>query len=259
MGRAKGAIKTFYKGNESKYIPIWQIIDSMWDRKLHSPLHATGAYLNPSLFYNEGSSIQRDPEVMRGVMICIEKMFSNVDIQEKINLQRDMYKEASDMFGFSSSQRLKDKKMPSHWCIGCGTKAPQLQDFAIRVLSQPCSASSCECNWSVFEHMYNKKRNRLEHERLEKLVFIYYNLRMLTKQVQPKDTDPILLDTIDLESDWVVEEKAPDLRWLDEETEDLSSSPSQMETPNTPASQLLQPSEVSTNSVRAYVCVVVHE
>jgi len=50
--------------------------------------------------------------VMRGVMICIEKMFPNPEIQDKINLQRDMYKAASGMFGFSSTQRLKDKKMP---------------------------------------------------------------------------------------------------------------------------------------------------
>lgn len=75
---------------------------------------------------------------------------------------------------------------------------------------------------------------------------------MLTKQVQPKDTDPILLDTIDLECDWVVKEEASDLSWLDEETEDLSTLPSQMETPNTPASQLLQPSDVTISSTRAY-------
>ena len=59
---------------------------------------------------------------------------------------------------------------------------------------------------------------------------------MLTKQLWPKDLDPILLDSIDLGSEWVVEEEFPDdLSWLDEETQDLSSLPSQMETPNTPA------------------------
>eukprot|EP00253_Pinus_taeda_P013079 PITA_13079 len=163
-----------------------------------------------------------------------------------------MYKEASNMFGFSPSQHLKDKKMPSHWWIDCGTKAPQLQEFTIRVLSQPYSASSCERNWLVFEHSHSKKGNMLEHERLEKLLFIYYNLRMLTKQVQPKDMNPILLDTIDLEFDWVVEEEFPYLSWLDEEIGDLSSLSSQMETPNTPTSQLLQPSDVSTSSMRAY-------
>ncbi len=111
MGRAKEAIETFYKGNESKYLPTWKIIDSKWDRQLHSPLHAARAYLNPSLFYNEGSSIQRDPEVMRSVIICIEKMLPDQDIQDKINIQQDMYMEASGMFRFSASQRLKDKKM----------------------------------------------------------------------------------------------------------------------------------------------------
>jgi hypothetical protein len=107
-----------------------------------------------------------------------------------------------------------------------------------------------------FEHIHTKKHNRLEHERLEKLVFIYYNLQMLTKQLQPKDLDPILLDKIDLVSDWVLEDESPadDLSWLDEETQDLSSVPfSQMETPNTPASQLLfQSSDVGTSSSRAY-------
>eukprot|EP00253_Pinus_taeda_P019158 PITA_19158 len=112
MDSAKEATKTFYKGNESKYLPLWQIIRSRWATQLHSPLHAAGSYLNPSLFYNEGSNIQRDPEAMRGVMICIQKMFANQYIQDKINIQRDTYKEASSMCGFSSSQSLQDKKMP---------------------------------------------------------------------------------------------------------------------------------------------------
>ena len=80
MDRAKEAIKTFYKGDSSKYLPIWEIIDSRWDRQLHSPLHAAGAYLNPSLFYHPESNIQKDPEVMRGVMMCIEKMYLDQDI-----------------------------------------------------------------------------------------------------------------------------------------------------------------------------------
>eukprot|EP00253_Pinus_taeda_P028530 PITA_28530 len=210
MDKAKEAIKTFYKGNESKCLPLLQIIDSRWDKQLHSPLYVARVSFNPSLFYNERSNIQRDLEVMRGVTICIEKMFQNQDIQDKINIQRDMYKEASGMFGFNSSQRLKDKKMPSHWWIDYGTEAPQIQEFAIRVLSQPYSASF-QRNWSMFEHIHSKKRNKLKHERLEKLVFIYYNLRMFTKQVQPKDTNPIVLDTIDLEFDSIVEEKSPDL------------------------------------------------
>ena len=86
MDRAKEAMKVFYRGDESKYFPIWHIIDSRWDRQLHSPLHAAGAYLNPSIFYNVGSKIQKDPEVMRGVMLCIERMYPSQEIQDQINL-----------------------------------------------------------------------------------------------------------------------------------------------------------------------------
>ena len=49
---------------------------------------------------------------------------------------------------------------------------------------------------------------------------------MLTKQLQAKDLDPILLDQIDLVSNWVVVDEAPaNLSWLDEETEGPSSVP----------------------------------
>ena len=65
-----------------------------------------------SIFYNDGSKIQKDPEVMRGVMLGIDRMYPSQEIQAQINLQRDMYTESSGMFGFSSTQRLRDKKVP---------------------------------------------------------------------------------------------------------------------------------------------------
>ena len=59
---------------------------------------------------------------------------------------------------------------------GCGT--PNLQKLAILVLSQTCSASSCERNWSIFEHIHSNKRNRLEHQKLNDLVYVRYNLKL---------------------------------------------------------------------------------
>jgi hypothetical protein len=76
---------------------------------------------------------------------------------------------------------------------------------------------------------------------------------MLTKQLQAKDWDPILLDQIDLVSYWVIEDETPvDLGQLDEETESPFGVPfSEMEMPNTPASQLIfQSSDVGTSSSR---------
>ena len=64
------------------------------------------------------------------------------------------------------------------WWEQFGLGAPDLQSFAIRVLSQCCSATGCERNWSTFEYVHSKKRNRLEHKRVNDLVFVHYNLRL---------------------------------------------------------------------------------
>nr|KYP48872.1 hypothetical protein KK1_029433 [Cajanus cajan] len=79
----------------------------------------------------------------------------------------------------------------------CG--APNLQKLVIRVLSQTCSALGCERNWSVFEHIHSKKRNRLEHQKLNDLV--------LKKRHQ--SYDPINLQTVDDHSNWVMEDSPP--------------------------------------------------
>ena len=63
------------------------------------------------------------------------------------------------------------------WWESYGCRAPDLQKLAIRILSQTCSASGCERNWSVFEHIHSKKRNRLEYQNLNDLVYVRYNLR----------------------------------------------------------------------------------
>ncbi|CAN1750130.1 hypothetical protein LINPERHAP1_LOCUS3945 [Linum perenne] len=55
---------------------------------------------------------------------------------------------------------------------------PLLQNIAIKLLSQTASSSGCERNWSVFERIHTKRRNRLEHTRLSDLVFVHYNMRL---------------------------------------------------------------------------------
>jgi len=64
------------------------------------------------------------------------------------------------------------------WWEQFGIDTPELQKFAVRVLSQCCSATGCERNWSVFEFIHSKKQNRLEHKRLNDLVFVHYNLKI---------------------------------------------------------------------------------
>ena len=46
---------------------------------------------------------------------------------------------------------------------------------------QPIGACACERNWSTYDYIHNKKRNRLKAGRAEKLVFVFSNLRLIMK------------------------------------------------------------------------------
>ena len=59
-----------------------------------------------------------------------------------------------------------------------GADAPNLQKLAIKILSQTSASSGCEHCWSLFEHIHSKRRNRLEHQRLNDFVFVYHNLQL---------------------------------------------------------------------------------
>eukprot|EP00253_Pinus_taeda_P036453 PITA_36453 len=134
---------------------------------------------------------------------------SHVD-QLEIHRQLTIFNMASGTFGKNLAKMARDVDQPAHWWESFGGQCPQLQRFAIRVPSQTCSASGCERNWSVFERIHTKKRNRLEQKRLNDLVFVQYNLRLRNQMMsKSRDLDPIVLDDIDPTSEWVEETEDP--------------------------------------------------
>ncbi|KAH0749021.1 hypothetical protein KY290_028253 [Solanum tuberosum] len=132
-----------------------------------------GHVLNPGLYYKaqeEGTLLQ---SLWTEYYACVEKMIPDTSIQD-----------------------LLVAELPS--------ETPNLQKFAMKVLSLTCSSSGCERNWSVFEHIHSKKRNRLALSRLNDLVYIKYN-RTLKRRYDARDLiDPIRLDNIDDSNEWLV-------------------------------------------------------
>ena len=102
MDLAKEAIKAKYQNDETKYMPLWDIIDERWDRQLHSPLHAAGYFLNPAYFYDK-TKLSEDGEVGRGLMTCIERMNPDQEVQSRIiSLLKDN-RTPSKLFAFTSA------------------------------------------------------------------------------------------------------------------------------------------------------------
>lgn len=62
-----------------------------------------------------------------------------------------------------------------NWLPNCA-----LKDVAVKLLRMPPSAASCERNWSAWGIVHSKLRNRLKTTRSGKLVYIKYNLKLLS-------------------------------------------------------------------------------
>lgn len=103
------------------------------------------------------------------------------------------------------------------WWEQYGDSAPVLQRVAIRILSQVCSSFTFEKQWSAFQQIHSEKRNKINKETLNDLVYINYNLK-LARQTRTKslESDPIQFDDIDMTSEWAEESDNPSpTQWLD--------------------------------------------
>ncbi|KAL5144536.1 hypothetical protein HKD37_06G014813 [Glycine soja] len=187
MDRVKETIQRAFNNNESKYKDILAIIDKRWDCQLHHPLHAAGYYLNPKFFYIN-PNIDNDNEVVDGLYKCIDRLNEDDDFVVEVHKQLLVYKRVGERFGMTlSGENCMDGK--HHTCKPL-----------------PLNSLGCERNWSTFEHIYSKKRSRLEHQKLQDLVYVKYNQALLDRFECHDVIDPIALNDIDDSNEWLLGE-----------------------------------------------------
>ncbi|XP_010468265.1 PREDICTED: uncharacterized protein LOC104748298 [Camelina sativa] len=204
MYRARLGIKTMFRKRKPLYQPYTNIIDRRWDHMLRHDLHAAAYYLNPAFMYDQ-TSVCEKPEVMSGLMSLIGKQTENS--KTKLVQELRSYREREGSFSPDMALTCSKTSQPDEWWRYFGYDAPHLQKLAIRILSQTASSSGCERNWSVFERIHTKKRNRLEHQRLNDLVFVHYNLRLQQRSKRKRSYDPVDYESIDKTEFWIVEEE----------------------------------------------------
>ena len=103
------------------------------------------------------------------------------------------------------------KNLPAYmWWDQSGSCVPELQIVARMVLAQPASASICERINSEFGFIHDRRRNRLFHEKANKLVSLFHNLRLLKRMQQVDYTEPAVAWTDNLERSAVTIHKPSD-------------------------------------------------
>jgi hypothetical protein len=79
----------------------------------------------------------------------------------------------------------------------------------MKVLGLTCSASACERNWSTFNQVHTKRRNRLTTKRMNDLVYIMYNKKLKQKFIKKgtlkEEEDPLVLENVVSDDEWIAE------------------------------------------------------
>ncbi|XP_057734634.1 uncharacterized protein LOC130950101 [Arachis stenosperma] len=161
--------------------PYLKILDTCWDAQLKRNLHAAGYWLNPAFRFNAGE-FENHKETISGLLDVIEKYaYDDLVLNSKLTSEKRIFKNAEKDFGRPSAIHERTTVMPG-----------------------------CERNWSIFEHIHSKKRNRLEHQKLNDLVYVHYNLRLQQRnQMRNQVYDPICLDAFEDHSEWILEDSPP--------------------------------------------------
>ncbi|XP_031386376.1 uncharacterized protein LOC116199913 isoform X2 [Punica granatum] len=188
-----------------------------------------GYFLNPQFRYGEFPSDEVEKEVMDGMKNVISRLEIDVDSQIAALNQLLIFRDKAESIGTVQVQHAWKKMQPADWWITFG-----LQAIAIKVLSQTSSSSNSECNWSTFGYIHTKTRKRLKYEKLQKLVFVHYNMRLKHKHMMRRSREKIeesfnlitfdhIFTRVEPILEWLVEREAPLLdgngnpEWLNEE------------------------------------------
>ncbi|KAH0880975.1 hypothetical protein HID58_068369 [Brassica napus] len=184
MDGIKESIAKELNNEELCYKPLWRVIDDVWNNHLHSPLHVAGYFLNPAAFYS--TDFQNDTEVTTDFISALGYLVQECQVIAKIGRQLKMYRLGKGCFNEASQADKITGVIPGEWWAQKASEHPELQSFAVKVLSQTCEgASRYKLKRNVAEKLLlSKGVSPCEKQHLEELAFVHYNLHLQSSKLQ---------------------------------------------------------------------------
>ena len=130
-----------------------------------------------------------DPEMQNGYMLALDKLVPNEEECAQVRSELSQYINEHGVFGTLHATKDREKLNPICWWNMYGSGATYLHKLAVRVLSQVVNSSSAERCWSTYNFIHNVKRNSLNIEQAESLVYVHYNLRLLSHYCEGAKND----------------------------------------------------------------------
>jgi hypothetical protein len=149
-------------------------------------LHYAGALLNSYL--KDVLEIQENGDAKRALNRVVCKLCAILGVRFNDTMAELIkYEEGRGPYSPMEAPDTRESHMELHqWWHRVGGNA--LPKIAKCILSLTCSTSSCERNWSMYSFVHNKSRNCLGVNKVEALVYIYTNSKLLH---QRPGADPV--------------------------------------------------------------------
>ncbi|CAM8937151.1 unnamed protein product [Rhodiola kirilowii] len=208
MDFAKKRIKDALDKKQRLSTKVLNIIERRWKSQMEVDLYGAALFLNPGKFFTiKENDYTYSSRLRIKFNNVLERMIVDTDLVMKISDQADQYENSRNSFGKILPTMSREKKSPLDWWGAFGGDTIELGLFAKRIVGLCCSSSGCERNWSTFEFMHTKKRNRLEHKRLNDLVYVQYNRKIATRfqkrREDNKNFNPLVLEDFQWDNEWV--------------------------------------------------------
>jgi hypothetical protein len=155
---------------------VWR---ERWDY-LHSPIHGAGFCLDPE-FHSMTLGAAEGRETLADLDTMVKRLLPDPEQRILAMRQYASFQAGEGSFGLESAAE-QAKQLPGHqWWEVYGKGTPELQSVAVKVLAQVSSACGCERNWSTYDFIHSRKRNRLAPGRARDLVWAFTNGRLADK------------------------------------------------------------------------------
>uniref|UniRef100_A0ACD6AIK6 Uncharacterized protein n=4 Tax=Avena sativa TaxID=4498 RepID=A0ACD6AIK6_AVESA len=179
MAAREELLSLFQEGSEDLKNVI-DVVDKRVADLYNDTLMIAAGMLDPEAHYKY--DLARNPHYMQAFTMAIQKVADSPANAAEALEQFEMFRSSRGMFDKEIARHGTGKAGPAHWWMLYGGEVRILQGYAIRIVSQCMSSSGCVRNWSLFALMHAQARNQIAYEKLHKMVYVRYNLRLRTEQ-----------------------------------------------------------------------------
>ncbi|KAM0883016.1 hypothetical protein ACQ4PT_031918 [Festuca glaucescens] len=180
MMAAREELLSLFKEGSEDLKNVIDVVDKRVADLYNDTLMIAAGMLDPDAHYKY--DLASNPHYMQAFTMAIQKVADSPANAAEALEQFEMFRSSSGRFDKELARHGAGKAGPANWWLLYGGEVRILQGYAMRIVSQCMSSSGRERNWSPFALMHAQAKNQLAYEKLHKLVYVRYNLRLRTEE-----------------------------------------------------------------------------